>query len=600
MPTTPSPAAVIRPIDLVRATLLALALVAAAAIHRGDSPPAPATPPAPEAASGLSARPLAVATRQMVAAPHPVATGAGLAILRAGGSAADAAIAAAIMLTLVEPQASGIGGGGFALHYAAAGGAITTFDGRETAPAVARPDRFLDRGKPLPFQLAVHSGLSVGTPGLVRMLELLHHRHGRLAWADLVQPAVQLADAGFPVSPRLNRLLSLRGAEAFDAAARAHFFDASGAPWPAGHRLANPGLAATLRAISAGGADAFYTGEIAQRIVEAVARAPNRSGDLTLADLAGYTAKERAPVCVDYRGHRICGMGPPSSGAHAVAQALRLVELHDLGRTPERAMSHRGLHIIAEAQKLAYADRDFHVGDPDVVPVAAGLLDAGYLAERHALLHPARAGTRLYPGSPPAARRAALGDDATGEGAGTSHVSVVDAAGNAVALTSSIEAAFGARLMAGGFLLNNQLTDFSFRPRDTLGRLAANAAGPGKRPRSSMAPTIVTGPDGRLAHVLGSTGGSAIITYVVQALVGLIDWQLDPAAVAGLPRFAGRGGELHLEQHGKVVWQALRLAPYGHRFRIGPQTSGTQIVSVRNGRLQGGTDPRKEGVALGD
>ena len=600
MPQSAPPATRLGRVDIVRAALVAAALAGGTAIHQGDIALAPGHVFAPEAASGHTVRTLATATRQMVAAPSPDATDAGLAVLRQGGSAADAAITIQAVLTLVEPQASGIGGGGFALHYDAASRAITSYDGRETAPATAKPDRFLDRDQPLAFPLVVHSGLSVGTPGLIRLMELLHRRHGRLPWSKLFEPAIRLAEDGFAVSPRLHTLLALRGAAAFGATARAYFFDADGRPWPAGHRLRNPALAATLRAIAADGADAFYTGPIARGIVETVARAPNISGDLALPDLAGYTAKQRKPLCVGYRAHTVCGMGPPSSGGYAVAATLGLIAAYDLGRGPAAAMNHSALHRIAEAEKLAFADRDFHVGDPDQVADPAGLLDPHYIADRGELLHAFRARTRPYPGTPPATRRTAWGDDATPVGAGTSHVSIVDAAGNAIALTSSIEATFGARLMTGGFLLNNELTDFSFRPRDALGRPAANAVAPGKRPRSSMAPTIVLGPDGRLAYVLGSTGGSAIIPYVVQALVGLIDWRLDPQAVAELARFGGRGNALDLEQRMATAWQALRLVPYGHTFRIGPMTSGTHVVAVRNGRLEGAADPRKEGVARGD
>jgi gamma-glutamyltranspeptidase/glutathione hydrolase len=585
---------------VARAGAIVAALAGAVALFRAEGLYVPAASWAPETGSGRAVRTLATATRSMVSTSNPYATEAGLEMLRGGGSAADAAIAVQLVLTLVEPQSSGLGGGGFALHFDAMRRELSSYDGRETAPAAARPDRFLVGGRPMAFRAAAHSGLGVGTPGLPGLLWTLHAKHGRLAWARLFEPAIRLARSGFVVSPRLHLLLAWMGPASFEATARAHFYDAAGRAWPVGHRLANPALAATLERLAAEGANGFYRGPIAEAIVKAVRTAPGRAGDLAPADLAGYAVKERPPVCVDYRRHSVCGMGPPSSGAIAIGQVLRLLEPFDLGRGPRAAMGPGAMHLIAEAEKLAFADRDYYVGDPDAVEVPAGLLDARYLDDRRDLVSPIRAMARPAPGTPPGKRGARLGDGGTHEIAGTSHVSIVDPAGNAVALTASIEAAFGARIMVAGFLLNNQLTDFSFRPRGGAGRPVANAVAPGKRPRSSMSPTIVLDAGGRLRYVLGSTGGSGIIPYTVQALVALIDWELDAQAAAGQLHFGSRGGTVDLELGGRTVWHALRLRPYGHRLGIGAQTSGTHIVAVREGRLEGGADPRKEGVARGD
>jgi gamma-glutamyltranspeptidase/glutathione hydrolase len=584
-------------IDGLRLAAIALALVGAHHINSGNG----ASGSAPEAASGLTRRTVAVAEQLMVSAPHPEAARIGRDILRKGGSAADAAIAIQAVLTLVEPQATGLGGGGFALHWTAGTKMLTSYDGRETAPAAARPDRFLKDGKPLPFQRVARAGISVGTPGLVRLMETLHRRHGRLPWRDVLMPAIELARTGFIVTPRLHRLLTLAGAEAFDPPARRYFFDDRGRAWPVGHRLANPELAGTLDRIAEAGADAFYRGALAEAIVAAVRTTPDLPGDLTVGDFETYGVVERPPLCIDYRRHQVCGMGPPSSGGYAVAEILKLVETQNLPVSSRAGLHHRARHLLGEAQRLAFADRDQYVGDPRDVAEPRALLSVTYLDERRRAIDPYRRMPRAEAGQLAPVRGAFLwGDDATIEAAGTSHVSIIDAAGNAIAFTSTIERAFGARIMVGGFLLNNELTDFSWRPRDTTGRPAANAVGPGKRPRSSMAPTMVFGPDGSLAHVLGSTGGSAIISYVSQALVALIDGELDPQAAAALPQMVSRTGPVELEDDGRAAWAALRLVRYGHSFKIGAQTSGTHIVSRRNGRLEGGADPRKEGVALGD
>lgn len=556
----------------------------------------------PEGATGWFARPPAVAETQMVVAANPLAAEAGREVLRAGGSAADAAIAVQLVLNLVEPQSSGIGGGAFALHWAAGSGELKTYDGREAAPAAAKPDRFLADGVPRPFDDAVYSGLSVGVPGAMRLLETLHKQHGRLSWARLFAPAIRLATEGFRVSPRLHGLLRAYGAEAFSPAARSYFFDATGSPRPAGHLLKNPEFAATLRLIAENGADAFYTGALAQPIVDAVRTAPNHHGDLTLADLAAYKVKERPPVCVTYRAVKICGMGPPSSGGLAVGQTLKILERYDLGKSPAAAMNGRALHLIAEAEKLAFADRNHYIADPDVVPAPAGMLNSAYLDARRALINPAAAMARAVPGSPPQTSAAAYGADATREEPGTSHISIVDRDRNIVSMTTTIESGFGSRLWAAGFLLNNELTDFSFRPVDAAGRPVANAVGPGKRPRSSMAPTIVFDAEGRPRAVLGSPGGSRIILYVVKALVALIDWRLDAQEATALMNFGSRGGPFEVEiDQPRAIWHALLMKSYGHPVRADLLTSGTHVIVLgKDGRLEGGADPRREGEALGD
>jgi len=557
---------------------------------------------APEAATGWLGGTLATATSQMVTAANPYAVEAGLEILRAGGSAADAAVAVQLVLNLVEPQSSGIGGGAFILHWNAVRKELKTYDGRETAPMAAKPDRFLVDGEPRGLEDAIHGGLSIGVPGTVRALEALHKQQGKLPWARLFAPAIKLASDGFRVPPRLHLLLRWYGADSFSPAARRYFFDQTGSARPSGYLLRNPEFAATLRAIAEQGPDAFYTGRVAEAIVQAVRTAPNHAGDITLADLAGYRVKEREALCATYRNNRICSMGPPSSGGIAVAQTLKLLEPFDLGTRPSNAMNSKALHLIAEAQKLAFADRDYYVGDPDFVPAPSGLLESRYLDTRRALIDQGAAMLRPSPGKPPEIGGRTLGDDETVEQPGTSHFSIVDAGGNVLSMTTTIESGFGSRVWTGGFLLNNELTDFAFRPVDRSGRTLANAVGPGKRPRSSMAPTIVFDAEGKPWAALGSPGGSRIILYVVKALVALIDWKVDAQEATALMNFGSRGGPFEIEvDHAQAVWHALKVKPYGHRVSPDLLTSGTHIILIRkDGTLEGGADPRREGVARGD
>lgn len=558
--------------------------------------------PEPGTTWGWAPAAAVTAKTHMISAANPLAVEAGLQMLRAGGSAADAAIAVQLVLNLVEPQSSGLGGGAFVLHWDAAGKTLKSYDGRETAPAAAKPDRFLVNARPMNFGDAIFGGASVGVPGTLRLLEDLHRAHGRLAWAQLFGPAIRLAEEGFRVSPRLHWLLRWYGADSFAPRPRRYFFDQTGSARPAGYLLRNPEFAATLRAIAERGAGAFYDGPIAQAIVEAVATAPNHQGDVTLADLAGYKAKERDPLCFAYRKNRICGMGPPSSGGVAVGQALKLVEGFDLGQGPADALNTRAMHLIAEAEKLAFADRDHYVGDPDFVRVPFGLLDSGYLAARRTLIDPQAAMGRPSPGTPPQLSGLTPGTDETLEMEGTSHISIADGIGNVLSMTTTIEAGFGSRLWAAGFLLNNEMTDFAFRPQDSGGRPLANAIGPGKRPRSSMAPTIVFDEEGKPWAALGSPGGSRIILYVVKTLVALIDWRMDAQQAASLMNFGSRGGAFEIEiDHRAALWHALKMKPYGHTISADLLNSGTHVIVLRkDGRLEGGADPRREGVARGD
>lgn len=549
----------------------------------------------PEAASGQAEKALVGGDTQMVVAAHPLAAEAGREVLRAGGGAMDAAIAAQMVLNLVEPQSSGIGGGAFLLYWDADSETLTAYDGREVAPRAATPERFLDEDSArLPFGAASTGGLAVGVPGLLRMLEMAHRAHGRLDWAGLLDPAIDAAESGFGVTARLNGLLK-RGAERLGPQARRYFLDDAGEPHPPGHRLRNPTLAETFRRIAESGADAFYTGALARDIVKTVRSAHRNPGDMTLADLSGYRAKARRPVCGPYRAYRVCGMGPPSSGGLTTLQVLMMLERFDLGEKPLNA---RALHLIAEAEKLAYADRGNYMADSDFVHVPKGLIDRDYLRARSQLISPHQTMDRAEPGDPPG-REGIYGVSHQPEQPGTSHISAIDAEGNVVSMTSSIERAFGSGLMVRGFLLNNQLTDFSFRPADGDGRPVANRVEAGKRPRSSMAPTIAFD-DGEPVIITGSPGGSRIIPYVLKSLIGVIDWGLDAQEAAALPNFANLGGPLELERGQDWSAQAERLRGMGHNLRKAPMTSGLHVIVRRDEHMEGGADPRRDGVALAD
>ena len=555
----------------------------------------------PEIASGFAPKPLVKAKRHMVVAAQPLAAEAGLAMLRKGGSAVDAGIATQMVLNLVEPQSSGIGGGAFILYWDEQKNELAGFDGRETAPSAATPDLFLGAdGKPLPRDAAAASGLSVGAPGVLAALKLAHDKYGKLPWADLFQPAIDLARGGFPIGPRLAKQLAEVDPASFAPEARAYFFDADGKPWPAGHTLTNAALADTLMAIARDGPDAFYQGDIANDIARAVQSDPRKPGRLAPGDLASYRAKEREAVCAPYRAYRVCGAALPSSGGITVSQVLGLIAPYDLGSAPLGAT---GVHIVAEAERLAFADRARYLADSDFIAVpVGGLLDSSYLAARRTLLDPTRAQTHVTAGEPPNTRQGAFGNDATREAHGTSQISIVDDEGDAFSMTTSIEQAFGARLMVRGFLLNNQLTDFSFTATDDSGSPVANRVEAGKRPRSSMDPTLVfaSGTGGALRYVLGSPGGPAIILFNVKTIVGLIDWRLDPAQASALANFGGVEDAVLLEPEPQLDSLAASLQAMGHEVRRVPLTSGEHIIAVTDEGLEGGADPRREGVALGD
>jgi gamma-glutamyltranspeptidase/glutathione hydrolase len=500
-----------------------------------------------------------------------------------------------MVLTLVEPQSSGVGGGGFLMHWDAGGRKVEAFDGRETAPAAARPDRFLNPdGSPMPFMTAVVGGHSVGVPGVVRMLELAHRQHGRLPWALLFAPAIRLAEQGFALSPRLHGLLAGETALRDTPAARALYYQADGSPKPVGTVIRNPELAESLRLIAAGGADALHRGPLAERIVATVAAAPRHPGDLTLADLAGYQAKRREPVCGSFRVWTVCSMPPPSTGGIALLQILGILQTFP----PQSPMTVPAAHLTAEAEKLAFADRGRYVADADFVPVPmAELLAPDYLRRRAALIDPHRAMDHAAPGD--LSQRHGWADDASPELPSTSHFSIVDAQGNAAAMTTSIENGFGSRLMVGGFLLNNHLTDFSARP-EVAGRPVANRLEPGKRPRSAMSPTLVFDATGRLVLVTGSPGGSRIIGFVARDILAVLDGGLSPQAAAAVPHVVNRNGPTELEQGTAAETLRAPLEALGHVVELTEMTSGLHLIAIgADGLLRAGVDPRREGAAAG-
>lgn len=537
----------------------------------------------------------------MAVTAHPLATEAAYRVLDRGGSAVDAAIAAQMMLGLVEPQSSGLGGGAFMLYYDAARGRVTVFDGRETAPAAATADRFMQDARPMPFADAVDSGKSVGVPGVLRALELAHERHGKLPWPSLFDDAIDRARRGFPVSPRLAALLRGNRRLAAQPAARAYFFHEDGSPRREGEVLRNPELARTLAQVARGGGDAFYRGPLAQAMVQAVRSHP-RPGDLSGADLAGYAARERDALCRPYRVYVVCGAPPPSSGGLAVLQMLALLDHTPIGAA--EPVSAAAVHYFSEAGRLAYADRDRYVADPAFVDVPVrALLDPAYLARRSALIAADRSMGKAAPGEPVPGALARRGVDDTPALPSTTHVSIVDADGNAVAMTSTIEQAFGSKLFVGGFLLNNELTDFALSPVDGRGVPVANRVEGGKRPRSTMAPTIVLRADAsgpRLRLVVGSPGGSAIANYVAQTLVANLAWGLDIQSAIDLPHYGSRNRATELESGTSVEGLVPALRAMGHPVALQPFPSGLHGVEIlSNGLLRAGADPRREGTALG-
>jgi gamma-glutamyltranspeptidase/glutathione hydrolase len=565
----------------IAAPLLALALAACASA----SAPFGAAPEPPRGEA-------------MATAANPHAVDAALEMLNAGGSAMDAAIAAELVLGLVEPQSSGIGGGGFLLFYDARSEAISAYDGRERAPAGATPTMFLDaRGQPMAFMDAQASGRSIGAPSLIAMLKLAHDVHGRLPWARLFEPAIRLAENGFGVSPRLARFIDVygqRGRLRADFAARAYLFDPAGAPRPVGFTLRNPEYAATLRAIAAQGPRALSEGPIAEAIVAAARRQP-RAGTLTLADLQAVAPRRFEPVCGVYRAYRACTVGSPSSG-NAV---LAILGLYDRARPrPQGAQSADDWAAFLWASRLAFADRDHYMADDQVVPVPTReLIAPTYLDERARLIDLARAPERVDPGMPAGVELFERWGRAESDDAGTTHISIVDAWGNAVSLTATVESPFGAQRMAAGFFLNNQLTDFSFQP--TLnGRPVANAVAPFKAPRSSMSPLIVTDRDGELVLVIGSPGGSSIIGYVARATIGILDWGMPVQDAIDLGNATARSSPVIAETQRFPAGVEAALVARGWAFQQSAATevSGLHAIRVTPAGLEGGADPRREGV----
>ena len=579
---------------------------------RGAQLPSDTVPVQPEAATGLTEKPGWSVRRFAVAAANPLATEAGFEVLRAGGSAVDAAVAVQMVLALVEPQSSGIGGGAFLLHWD--GHEVTALDGRETAPAATNERLFLGSdGRPLPFAQVVVGGRAVGVPGAVKLLEAAHRAHGKLPWAQLIQPAITLAEQGFAVSPRLHALLVATPSLRADGQAAAYFFQPDGQPLAVGQRLRNPALAAVLRRMAADGSAALHTGAVAADIVRRVRGHTVNPGRLVEADLAGYTVREREPLCTDWKAvYRVCGMPPPSSGHLAVMQILGLLD-----RLPQPPQPLPGglpgadwLHAYTEAARLAYADRALYVADPDFVPAPVGgwgsLLDDAYLRSRAALIGERSMGQA--PAGSPHGTRMAWAPQAEQPEHGTSHISIVDSEGRALAMTTTIEAVFGAQLMsdggtglAGGFLLNNQLTDFSWAPSDEQGRPVANRLQPGKRPRSSMSPTLVFDRrDGRLLMTLGSPGGPAIIHFVAKTLVGTLAWGLNAQQAINGPNYGSFNGPTVLESGRFSPDVVAALQARGHVVVQTDLTSGVQALQRTPDGWFGGADPRREGVVLGE
>lgn len=539
-----------------------------------------------------------IARHHLISAANPYAAEAGRQMMREGGSAVDAAIAAQLVLTLVEPESSGIGGGDFMMVYDPKSGKVTSFDGRETAPASATPDMFLDAsGKPRDHFAAVPGGLSTGVPGVIAMFDMAHKKYGRLPWARLFEPAIKLASNGFPVGRKLAATLRAFPQLAGMPDIKRYFYKPDGTPLAQGDTLKNPELARTLRLIAKGGPKAFYSGAIAQHIVDAVQHAPVNPGGMTLADLSAYHAVERPAVCGTYRAYRLCSMGPPSSGGVAVLQILGMLERFPQSQLQPNTLSE--VQLFTQASRLAFSDRAMYLGDPDVIHVpVAGLLDKGYLAQRSALIDPTKDMGMAVAGTPPQ-KHAEFAPQRTQQLPGTSHLSIVDDRGEVVSMTMTVEFVFGSEVMANGFFLNNELTDFSFEPtRD--GKPVANAPAPGKRPMSAMSPTIVFGPDGKFAIATGSPGGPAIIDFVAQSLIAMIDGGLGPQDAAALPHPLNLNSPTILEKGTTLEALAPQLAAMGHTVLTRDLESGLHIVERVRGGYIGGADPRRDGVALGD
>ncbi len=568
------------------------------------------TPPAPEGASGYTAKPGWATERFAVAAANPLATEAGYRTLKAGGSAMDAAVTVQMVLTLVEPQSSGIGGGAFLLHWD--GESVSALDGRETAPAAVNEALFLKPdGTPMDFQQAVVGGRSVGVPGVVKMLEQAHQQYGKLPWRELLQPAIQLAEDGFEISPRLHRLLQSDPALRDNPPALAFYYQPDGSPWPVGHRLRNPALAELLRNIAENGSDAFYRGANAQALVRQVNEHQN-AGAMTLSDLEVYKPRQRDPLCnLWQQNYQVCGFPPPSSGHITQMQILGILEqLSPLPALDQGVPSAEFLHHYTEAARLAYADRAKYIADPDFAPVPGrtwnSMLAPKYLKQRAELIGTRSMGTAKAgePGTMPVS----FAPQPEQPEYGTSHISIVDDQGNALAMTTSIEQAFGSRLLndggtglPGGYLLNNELTDFAFEPRDSRGKPVANRVEPNKRPRSSMSPTLVFDAAGeRLLASVGSPGGAAIIHFTAKTLLGMYGWGLDAQRAIDLPNFGSFNGPTVLEAGRFPASTVESLEARGHEVNETEMTSGLQAIQRTDSGWFGGADPRREGVVMGE
>lgn len=536
---------------------------------------------------------------RMVVTAHPAASEAGFDILQNGGAAIDAAIAAQMVLTLVEPQSSGIGGGAFLLHFQASNQDLRAFDGRETAPMAAGNDLFLDpNGQPMKWTDARQGGRSVGVPGTVRMLALAHQRLGKLPWKDLFRPAIALARDGFPVSERLHLAIGMVKDWSLLPAAASYFLDEQGNPWPVGHMLKNPDLAATLAAI-ASNPDALNEGPIAASMVTAVTNYSANPGRLSVTDLSAYQAKERTPVCGLYLAYRLCGMPPPSSGGPTVLMILGITER--LGMQDLRPASAEWAHLFAEAGRVAFADRNQYMADPDFAgqPIA-GLLDKAYLDGRAALVSREKALGVVEPGVPPEKQGSLLAPDPGLMEQGTSHLSIVDEDGNIVSMTMTVEASLGSRLMVGGFMLNNELTDFSF-DSEKDGKPVANRLEPGKRPRSSMAPMIAFNTKGEPVLVAGSPGGSRIIGFVAGAVARVLGNGMHPQAAVEAAHVINRDtAKTEIEESAGSGELAAALTLLGHDVSVRELTSGLHLIQITPDGLIAGVDPRREGLAIGD
>ena len=534
----------------------------------------------------------------MVSAANPLAAIAGSNILKAGGNALDAAIAAQMVLNVVEPQSSGIGGGGFLMHFDSKSGVIDSYDGRETAPKSATPKMFLQaNGIPMEFFDAVTGGTSVGVPGLLKMLEQAHRDHGKLPWPQLFKPAIKLAKSGFKISKRLARLIAVDKYLKLSPSAKYHFYNANGSPKKEGENLKNPELALTLEKVAAHGADGFYKGSIASSIIASISQSIKNPSGMNLSDIANYKAMKRDPLCSPYRIWLICGMPPPSSGGVTTLQILGLLQRFNFSNF--EPMTLRPIHLISEASALAFADRNIYVADPDQIPVpTAGMIDPEYLKLRSNEISVFKAKGRRHPGMPGHSTNLNFSPDEIEKGLSTTHISIIDKNGNSVSMTSSIENVFGSRIMVKGFLLNNQLTDFSFKPEEN-GVPVANSVGPGKRPRSSMSPTFIFDDSKNLIMAIGSPGGSKIIGYVIKTIVATLDWGMNINDAINSPNFTNRNGPITLEKGTPLEGLKPKLEKMGHKVKISSQESGLQGVFASKEGLKGGSDNRREGISIG-